>query len=137
MLMSLIHHNTPHTNCVSLFGPHCSTVITDGVVWAVSLLVCVCLHDLESCKMAEQIEMLFGLWTQVVPRYHVLGGNPDPPQEGAILRGRKERGSPLYSIGNTIHMRRQCGFFVKLLLPLVKSRPYNKPIVMFYDNVLL
>jgi len=36
-------------------------------------------------KTAEPIEMLFGLWTQVGPRYHVLGGGPDHQWEEAIL----------------------------------------------------
>ena len=43
--------------------------------------------------MAEVMEMLFGLRTQVGPRNHVLDGGPDPPWEGAILKG--ERGKPL------------------------------------------
>jgi len=38
--------------------------------------------------MAELMEMLFGMWTRVVPGNHVLDGDPDPPQEGAILRGK-------------------------------------------------
>ena len=34
-----------------------------------------------SCaKSAEPVKMLFGLWTQMGPRNHVLGGGPDPPQ---------------------------------------------------------
>jgi len=38
-------------------------------------------------KTAEAIEMLFGLRTRVGPGNHVLDGGPDPPWEGAILRG--------------------------------------------------
>ena len=30
-------------------------------------------------KMAEQIEMLFGLWAQMHPRNQVLDGVKDPP----------------------------------------------------------
>jgi len=32
-------------------------------------------------KMAEPIEMLFGLWSQVGTGNHVLDGGPDPPME--------------------------------------------------------
>jgi len=38
-------------------------------------------------KTAELIEMPFGLRAQVDPENHVLDGDPDPPYEGAILRG--------------------------------------------------
>jgi len=39
-------------------------------------------------KTAEPIEMLFGLWTWVGSRNHVLAGDPDPPCEKVILRGK-------------------------------------------------
>jgi len=38
--------------------------------------------------MAEPIEMPFGLMIRVGPGNHVLDGGPDPPREGAILKGR-------------------------------------------------
>jgi len=44
-------------------------------------------------KMVELIEMPLGLRTRVSPGNQVLDGGPDPPWEGAILRG--ERGVPL------------------------------------------
>jgi len=31
-------------------------------------------HELCNCKRAEPIEMLFGVWTPVGPRKHVLDG---------------------------------------------------------------
>jgi len=39
-------------------------------------------------KTAEPIEMPFEVWTRVGPRNHVLDGGPDPPCEGAILKGK-------------------------------------------------
>jgi len=36
---------------------------------------------------AETIEMPFGFWSQMGKRNHVLDEGPDPPWEGAILRG--------------------------------------------------
>jgi len=38
-------------------------------------------------KMAEPIEVPFGLRTRVGPGNYVLDGGPDAPLEGAILRG--------------------------------------------------
>ena len=51
--------------------------------------------------MAEQIEMPFGLRTQVGPGNHVLdkGPGPNPPWEGAILRGE---GRPIVKYRNTV-----------------------------------
>jgi len=44
-------------------------------------------HAAVSCaKMAEPMEMPFGLWTRVSPRKHVVDGCPDPPYEAAIFR---------------------------------------------------
>jgi len=43
-------------------------------------------------KMAELMEMPFGLWARMGPRNPVLHGGPDPPWEGAILGGK---GRPL------------------------------------------
>jgi len=37
--------------------------------------------------MTERIEMPFEMKTRVGPRNHVLDGGPDPPREGAVLRG--------------------------------------------------
>jgi len=61
-------------------------VATD-VVWSVCasvcLCVCVCVCVCWS-KMAELIFVPFGIWTQVVPRKHVLGGAWIPVREGAF-----------------------------------------------------
>ena len=45
-------------------------------------------------KTAEPVEIRFTLWTWVCPRNNVLDGDPDPPWEGAILRG-EGAGGPL------------------------------------------
>jgi len=39
-------------------------------------------------KMAELIEMLFGLWTRMGPRNHVLDGGPDFPMERGNFGGK-------------------------------------------------
>jgi len=46
-----------------------------------------CLSDISmSCpKTDEPIEMIFGVWTRVGPRNHVLGGGPHVPAGGEIL----------------------------------------------------
>jgi len=36
-------------------------------------------------KMAEPIDMPFGMMTRVGPGYHVLDGGPNPAGEGAVL----------------------------------------------------
>jgi len=38
--------------------------------------------------MAEPTKTLFGMWTRVGPRNHVLDGGPYPPCKMAILRGK-------------------------------------------------
>jgi len=55
----------------------------------VSQCLSVCLLDITvSCaKTEEPIEIPFGLWIQVDPRNHVLGGGPDPTGGGAIGGG--------------------------------------------------
>jgi len=40
-------------------------------------------------KMAEPIEILFGMWTHVDPRNHLLDGGPNPPCKGALLSGKR------------------------------------------------
>jgi len=49
--------------------------LATDIVW-VSLCVCVCLLDatVNPAKTDEPIEMLFGLWTRVGPRNHMLNG---------------------------------------------------------------
>jgi len=39
-------------------------------------------------KTAEPIKMLFGLWTQMGPRKHLLNGGPDPLAKRQFLGGR-------------------------------------------------
>ena len=61
-------------------------------------------HCRELCKMAERIEMPFGLWTRVGSSKHALGG----VHTSATWRIPLNRPSAW-----------GCGFFVKLLWPLV------------------
>ena len=59
------------------------------VAWSVCLCVCVCvLGTRVSCaKTAEPIQILFGGFTHVDQKNHVLDGSPDPRPEGTILTG--------------------------------------------------
>ena len=59
------------------------SIVTDRVAWSVGLSVTL----VSPAKTAEPIEMPFGLRTRVGPRNHLLDCGPDPPWEGAILRG--------------------------------------------------
>jgi len=43
-------------------------------------------------KTAEPIEIMSQLWTRVRPSKHLLDGGPDPPCEGAVLRGKNMHG---------------------------------------------
>jgi len=58
-----------------------------------SSVVCRSVTLVNPAKMAEPIEMPFGLWTQMGLRNHILDEAPDPPWEWAILKGK--RGVPL------------------------------------------
>ena len=51
-------------------------------------MVCRSVTLVSPAKTAEAIEMPFGLRNQVGPGNHVLDVGPDPPWEGAILRGK-------------------------------------------------
>jgi len=59
-------------------------IVTYRVAWSVGLSVTL----VSPVNSAALIEMPFGLGTWVGPRNHVLDGGPDPPWEGAILRGK-------------------------------------------------
>ena len=61
------------------YADHKMWSIATDVAWSICLCVCVCLLDTscEACKMAEPIDIQFGLWTRVGPRNHVLGHGPD------------------------------------------------------------
>jgi len=50
-------------------------IVTDRVAWSVCLSVTL----VSPAKMAEPIEMPFGLWTRVGSRNRVLDGGPDLP----------------------------------------------------------
>ena len=50
-------------------------IVTNRVAWSVC-------HTSEPAKMAEPVEMPFGLRTRVDPGNRVLDGGPDPPSEG-------------------------------------------------------
>jgi len=50
-------------------------IVIDQVAYVVCLSVCLSVTIVSPAKMAEPIEMLFGVWTWVGPRNH---GGPDP-----------------------------------------------------------
>jgi len=71
--------------------PHCSNtyivymrpIVTDRVAWSVGLSVGLSLsHTSEPSKMAEAIELPFGLTTWVGPVNHVLHGFQIPHAKG-------------------------------------------------------
>ena len=62
-------------------------------MWSVGLSVCRSVTLVSSAKMAELIEMPFGLRTWVGPRDHVLDGGSDPPMGRGKFLG--ENGSPI------------------------------------------
>jgi len=64
-------------------------IVTDRVAWSVGRSVGLSVTLLSPAKTAAPIEMPFGLRTRVGPGNHVLRRGPDPPWEGAILRGEK------------------------------------------------
>jgi len=76
------------------------------IVFQLSSMVCLSVHlsvtVVSPAKTAQPIEMQpesltpFGLRTRVAKGTMYLMG-PDPPWQGAVLRGR--RGGPLYSMG--------------------------------------
>ena len=62
-------------------------------------------------KMAEPIEMAFGLWARIGPRNHVLDGDPDHPvgrgnfgERSVFCGGRR----PTWSKVNTEKKSRVC-----------------------------
>jgi len=60
-------------------------IVTDQVMWSVGLSVIVT----SPAKTAEKIEILFGLWTSVGLRNHVLNGGPDRPMQRGNFGGGK------------------------------------------------
>jgi len=55
--------------------PHCSTTYIDAAYYyRLSSVVCLSVTLVSPAKMAELIEMMFGLRTRVGPENHVLDG---------------------------------------------------------------
>ena len=49
-------------------------IVTDGVAWSVCSSIGLSVSVVSPAKTAEPIEMPFGIWTRVGPRYLVLDG---------------------------------------------------------------
>jgi len=62
-----------------------------GLCACVSLSLCVCLSVVmfvSPAKMAETLDMLFGMVTQVGPVKHVSDGDPNPPMRWSNFGGK-------------------------------------------------
>jgi len=62
--------------------------VIDRVAWSVGLSVGLSVTLVSPAKMAEPIEMPFGLWTRVGPRDHVLDGGLDPSMGRGNFEGK-------------------------------------------------
>jgi len=51
-------------------------------------MVCLPVTDVSRVKRAEPTVMLFGTWTRVYPRNHLLDRDTDPRCKGKILKGK-------------------------------------------------
>ena len=89
------HKNLLNTQNTEIIRPHCPNYIHRcGLLLrteyhSLSICLLVSLDTLVSpAKMAEAIEMQFGLWTRVGPRMHVLDGAQIPHAKGQLLEER-------------------------------------------------
>ena len=152
LLYSRWNVGTMIASCKSVFRPHCRNsyrrpIATCVVACSVGLSVGLS-RPYEYWKTAEPIEVLFGMWTRVGPRKHVLDEGPDPHTRTGNFVGEKgpawytqsdsaggSTGTVRMTIGVyymgctlaqsdeydwTVRVRRRCGLFVKWLRrPLV------------------
>jgi len=63
---------------IAVLRTYMRPIVTDRVAWSVGLSVCLPVTPVSPAKVAEPIEMPFGLRTRVGPGNHVLDGGPDP-----------------------------------------------------------
>ena len=91
----LVSHLTAFLDRIAVLRTQMRSIVTDRVAWSVGRSV-----TLMSPANVEPTEMPFGLRTRVGPGNHVLDGDPDPPWEGAILRGGK--GRPIVKYRDTL-----------------------------------
>ena len=82
-----------HVINVIIVRQHRSTMNADVACYQVVWSVCRSAMMVSPAKVAELIEMPFGLWIRVGLRNQTVVESPDPQWEGAILSGG--RGSPL------------------------------------------
>jgi len=77
-------------------------------------------------KTAEPIDMMFGLWTRVGPRNHILDGVQITPCEGAIFRGKDTPAdlSSLAAAYEFVH-RRRCGTSAVVAVRLTERTRFN------------
>jgi len=72
------------------------SVATDRVAWSVCLSVCLSITSMSPAKMAEPIQVLFGMWTWVGPRHYVVYRGY--PMERILLMpkisAKRKRGHP-------------------------------------------
>jgi len=88
---------------VCIIRPHRSTVYVDvAYCYRPSSVVCRSVALVSPAKMAELIEMQFGLRKWVGPGNHVLDGGPDPPWKGANFWG--ENGRPIVKYRDTLQL---------------------------------
>jgi len=82
MIIIRPHRSTTYVDVVYCYRP--SSVVCRSVC----LWVCWSVTLVSPAKMAEPIEMPFGLRTRVGPENHVLDGGPDPPMGRGNFKGK-------------------------------------------------
>ena len=86
---------------IGIIRPHCSTTYVDvACCYRLSSMVCLSVTLVSLAKMAEPIEMPFGLSMRVGPENHISDGGPDPPWEGQFWGGGN--GRPILKYRDTL-----------------------------------
>ena len=114
-MMSLVCVVMPYHVHLHIDAVYCYT----HVAWSVCL--CVYVTGMSSAKMAEPIEMPFGVWAWVGPRNLVLDGGPGPRRrksKGAILEV-SYMGMPMYATPKIGIFNKTMQHFIELLQSLV------------------
>jgi len=73
---------------LQLFSYIFSVTVIPDILLTVQVVSCLSITLVSPAKTAAPIKMPFGLRTWVGLGKHVLYDGPDPPWEGAILRGK-------------------------------------------------